>query len=210
MPTEADPAPLPDSYHRAHRGYAAVAGLLLAWEFVGIKIQPPEATTFPATLNSPEAAPLVLSALVVYFGIKFTVEWRQSDAVRRARPVSLFDFALAHALGVVSVGLYAIQRLFTARLAEVIEPPVASGAVLALVGGLALSEIRRYVKEGQTDCLRMFLFVVAAAVPTIVAMVGQQTSAGMLAAGLALFAGFGAGQVLWLFRRRRSRHPRFG
>jgi hypothetical protein len=197
-----EPPALPDSYHHAHRAYAATAGLLLAWEFVGINLQPAGSTTFPATLKNPEAAPIVLAVLVAYFGVKTSVEWKQSDPVRRAQAASQVDFWGAHAIGIGALALYSIQRLFAGRVANLVKPPVAAGVLLAMLGGLALSEIRRYVKEGQTDWLRMLLFLVAAVVPSIIAVVGQQSASGLVATLLSVVGGFVLGQALWFYRKR--------
>ena len=197
------PPAFPNSYHHAHRAYAAVAGLLLAWEFVGISLQTAKTSTFPATLKNPEAAPVVLSILVVYFGVKCTVEWQQSDSTRRAHLASRVDFWMAHAIGIGSILLYSIQHLFTFQLAEVVRPQDAAGVLLAMLSGFAVSEIWRYVKEGQTDWLRLLLFVAAALVPLVAAVAGQQSGAVLAAPASGFAIGLAVGRALWFYRARK-------
>jgi uncharacterized membrane protein YfcA len=203
--TASTPPPFSDPYHHARRAYAAVAGLLLAWEFIGIALQGAGASSFPATLKNPEAAPVVLFALVLYFATRFTVEWHQSDPSRRALPASRFDFWMAHAIGGTSVVLYSAQHLFAFQLAQVVKPPAAASFLLAVVSGFAASEIWRYFKEGQTDWLRLLLFVAAALVPLTIAIVGQWSGATLAASAIGLVVGLAIGRVLWLYRARKRR-----
>ncbi len=96
------------------------AGLLLAWELVGIRLTEEPLTNFKLMLKSPEAAPFVLIALVTYFSFRITVEWLQCDLGRRALKVAKIDFAMAHTLAVVSIGLYGLQRTADFQVAEAI------------------------------------------------------------------------------------------
>ncbi len=195
-PEAPSPPGFPDSYHRAHRAYAGVAGLLLAWEVVGVKL---DSSRFGVALESPGSAPMVLSVLVFYFGIRFTVEWFQSDARRRAMFVSLVDVLMAHLIGLGSLAVFLIQQRFAPfRIADAVTPQTPSSGLLGVVSGFALSEIVRYLKEGQTDRLRLGLFALAFVVPLPIALVGQAS-----AAVFGLASGLAVGLFLWRVLRKK-------
>ena len=79
-----------DAYHKARRQFALFSAILLAWEYVGIELGN-EATLPvvdpPVTILNSEVIPLVILALVLYFGARLTIEWFQSDPLRRGSPV---------------------------------------------------------------------------------------------------------------------------
>lgn len=112
------PDSMTDAYHKARRGYGLFSGLLIAWELIGIKVNASPFSDFNVTLKSPEAAPYILITLVSYYAFRLTIEWYQCDSSRRALKVSRIDFFIAHSLGFVAVGLYAIQRGFGLQLVD--------------------------------------------------------------------------------------------
>ena len=112
------PDAMTDAYHKARRGYGLFSGLLIAWELIGIQVNASPFSDFNVTLKSPEAAPYILITLVGYYAFRLTVEWYQCDSSRRVLKVSRIDFFIAHSLGLVAVGLYAVQRGFGLRLAD--------------------------------------------------------------------------------------------
>ena len=112
------PDAMTDAYHKARRSYGLFSGLLIAWELIGIQVNASPFSDFNVTLKSPEAAPYILIALVGYYAFRLTVEWYQCDSSRRALKVSRIDFFIAHFLGFVAVGLYAIQRGLGLQLAD--------------------------------------------------------------------------------------------
>lgn len=113
-------APLPESYHKARRSYGLFAGLLIAWELIGIELQQAPFSDFKVAFKSPEAAPFVLVALVLYFMFRITVEWHQADAVRRTMKVSKIDFRVAHFLAVTALGIFLFQRLLNLQIADLV------------------------------------------------------------------------------------------
>jgi hypothetical protein len=112
------PDHLTEEYHKARKQYALFAGLLMAWELIGVRL---DTKLFPSAnveLLTPEAAPLVLIVMVLYSGYRTSIEWYQCDERRRELRVSKIDFRVAHIIGIASLALFAIQRLLKVQLAE--------------------------------------------------------------------------------------------
>ena len=112
------PPELSDAYHRGRRSYGFFSGLLIAWELIGVEINEAPFKDFDVLLKSPQAAPYVLIALVLYFAFRTTIEWKQSDQARRGLRASRVDFGVAHLLGVVAIALYGLQRLLEVQIAD--------------------------------------------------------------------------------------------
>ena len=105
-------------FHKARKHYALFSGLLIAWELIGIELPEAPFATVKVSLKSPHAAPVVLLALVVYFGFRLTLEWRQCAPARREVAAPRVDFLAAHALAAAAVVLYTIQQLLDVQVAE--------------------------------------------------------------------------------------------
>lgn len=123
------PRPLTDGYRQARKAYGIAAGLLLAWELIGIELASDPVGPVPVKLESPEAAPLVLLALVLYFGVRLTIEWYQCHAARRQTVPAKLDFSLAHLIGASALLAFVIQRVIETQLYDLLEPRLAPGAV---------------------------------------------------------------------------------
>lgn len=117
MPETNLPPPRSESYQKARKSYGLVAGLLLAWELVGVELQ---SSNLPFSLQSPDAAPLVLLALVVYFGFRFAIEWRHHHPARREDRWSRIDNYLAHIIGFGAVAVFFIQLAIDEQLFDVV------------------------------------------------------------------------------------------
>ena len=77
------PPVMSDAYHRARRQLALFSAILIFWEFVGLSVGapatgngpvPPSEMELPVTgtkltIQSPQAIPLVIAAIVCYFGL---------------------------------------------------------------------------------------------------------------------------------------------
>lgn len=121
MDSEIGPVPqsLTEAYQKARKQYALFSGLLVAWELVGIELTKAPLANFNITLKSPQAAPYVLIALVLYFAFRITIEWLQCDRSRRTLRVSLIDFTVSHVLAVAALALYVAQRLLDLQLVDI-------------------------------------------------------------------------------------------
>lgn len=159
------PDAMTDAYHKARRSYGLFSGLLIAWELIGIQVNASPFSDFNVTLKSPEAAPYILIALVGYYAFRLTIEWYQCDSSRRALKVSRVDFFIAHSLGIVAVGLYAIQRGLGLQLADQLRESPPYWIVFGLTSSiLVLVTWRNYkiAQIGNKFFILMFaLFMVA-------------------------------------------------
>jgi hypothetical protein len=114
-----NPPPLSMQYHKARTQLALFSGLLAAWELIGIDLSPE--TSFEnvkIVFKSPQAAPLVLIALIAYFWFRFAVEWLQCDEARRLRIPAQFDFYAAQVLATSALVLFAVQRWLSLQVAD--------------------------------------------------------------------------------------------
>ena len=155
------PDAMTDAYHKARRGYGLFSGLLIAWELIGIQVNASPFSDFNVTLKSPEAAPYILIALVGYYAFRLTVEWYQCDSSRRALKVSRIDFFIAHFLGFVAVGLYAIQRGLGLQLADQLGDSPPYWIVFGLASSiLVLVTWRNYKIAPKGNRFFIFMFAV--------------------------------------------------
>jgi hypothetical protein len=125
------PPEFAEAYMKAHRTYGAVAGLLLAWEVIGIDLSREPLTDLKITFKSPEAAPWVLAALLIYFSFRLTVEWYQTDPTRRRLRASIVDYFAAHAIAAASLIVLLVQRAIQRQLFSFIPFEGTQVAVLA-------------------------------------------------------------------------------
>lgn len=116
------PPPLSDHYHQARKQYSLVSGILLAYVLVGIKF-PDNGKIIPSAevaLKTPDALPLIFIALLAYFAYRITIEWNQCHEQRCAFLASKIDFYVAHALGILAVASYLIDRALQVGLGELV------------------------------------------------------------------------------------------
>lgn len=121
--------PLNEAYRKARKQYTLFAGLLMAWELVGIRLGTPGSDDVNAvsgkvfdldiTILSPEAAPWVLIAILLYLFFRVELEWRfcQDDAT--AAKFKQWDRWSAHGLAGGALGLYLVQRVLEVQLADI-------------------------------------------------------------------------------------------
>ena len=108
---ERHPKEFSSAFERARRSYGLMSALLIGWELVGAEFGAQPLSSVNVTLKTPQAAPYVLVALVVYSGIRFTIEWFQADPARRRLRASRIDVGLAHAIGIAALALLVGQAV---------------------------------------------------------------------------------------------------
>jgi lipid-A-disaccharide synthase-like uncharacterized protein len=92
--------------------------LLLAGTIVGVDIEKSPFENIKVTILNPEALPVILFLLVLYFAFRVTVEWFQCNSYRRSFLASLVDFWAAHILGIAATLIYSIQQAARFRIAD--------------------------------------------------------------------------------------------
>ncbi len=126
-----DPPPLTDEYHRARRNLNFASALLFGWELVGLQlgklVKTPEIVWgepmveidlfgVPIIVKSPDAAPGVLIALVLFFAFRLRMEWGQCSTARRRQSEAQWDIAASYTLAVIAVALYLTQLAIDAQV----------------------------------------------------------------------------------------------
>jgi hypothetical protein len=116
----ASPPGLSEHYHQSRKQYTLIAGALLAYVLIGIDL-PVDGKLIPTTaiaLKNPDALPIIFITLLLYFGYRLTIEWKQCDARRCALAVSRVDFIVAHVLSCASIAAYLVDRALHVGLGE--------------------------------------------------------------------------------------------
>jgi len=154
-----EPPPFSEEYHRAHKNYGFWSALLLAWELIGIRIPVGENSSATDTMLeleffkvriqilSPQAAPIVLLALIGYFGYRYTVEWKQSNQRRSHLRISMIDFGVAHGIATLGVLVYTYQRIKGIQIVEFV--PYIALYVLCSIASFSFGRISTYLILGK-------------------------------------------------------------
>jgi len=120
-----DPKALSPEYHKARKQLMLWAGILFIWELVGIDLEEAKGAggsgaAIIAAIRSPQAVPWALLILVGYFLFRFTVEWYQSNVLRRQMRVAKIDFYSSWFISLLALALYigqSVRRVQFANLA---------------------------------------------------------------------------------------------
>lgn len=141
------PPALSNAYQKAHKTYVLSAALLASWQLIGIELNTKE--KWGVELKSPHAVPLVLLAMIVYFGYRLTVEWMQCDEERRSHRAANLDFVVAHTIAGFALLLSLFQYLLRIRIADIISrasPRLAIFAISSFFVPFALYLLRDILK----------------------------------------------------------------
>jgi hypothetical protein len=101
---------LTEAYQKTRRSYGFFAALLVAWELIGFDVESVPLSNVNIQIKSPEAIPIVLMVLIIYFGIRSLQEWLQCDGRRRVHVWALSDYALASGIAALAFILWVTQR----------------------------------------------------------------------------------------------------
>jgi hypothetical protein len=118
-----DPPALSSEYHKARRQLMLWAGILFAWELVGVDLEKAalgggNVGAFVSSIKSPQAVPWIILLLVIYFGFRIWIEWLQCSRSRRSLLVAQVDFGLCLTIALLACLLYAWQRISEVQLAD--------------------------------------------------------------------------------------------
>jgi hypothetical protein len=136
------PTQLTVPYRKARRQLTLFSGILLAWELVGVKVDPEIKSHIDFTLLNPEAIPYVLITIVVYLIYRLNVEWLMCGKTLRNSKVPKTDFVVALIIAGTSLGIFLIQKSMDTRIADLIGAVIAnvllsSAAVFAVLVAIA-------------------------------------------------------------------------
>jgi hypothetical protein len=131
-----DPQALSTEYHKARKQLMLWAAILFIWELVGIDLDKAKdaegyAGALIKSIKSPQAVPWVLTALVIYFLFKCSIEWGQCHVERRRLLLARIDFLSALIVSAAAIALYMVQAVSRVQFADVLQ---SKGSA---IGGLA-------------------------------------------------------------------------
>src|SRR5436190_3140305 len=124
---------LTDAYHNARKSYTFAAGVMLAWELVGIEL--PE-SFYGMKILSPGAVPYILMVTTSYFFFRTAIEWHQTDIERRTVLAARLDYILANTIAATAFVVFAVQRTLQGQLFRVLIDQVGGNPVPGLRGVL--------------------------------------------------------------------------
>ncbi len=99
------------AYYSARKAYALFSGLSLLYSLVGLRIGTKPFSSIDIELLAPSAIPVILILLVIYYGFRYIIEWRQTNYDRREFTISKLDFALSHTLALLTIAVFIYQQL---------------------------------------------------------------------------------------------------
>lgn len=118
------PDTLTDSFHRARRNLVLMSAILLSWEFLGINA----GTSLKAplvdasvTLANPSNIPVLIFLMVIFFFIRFVIEWFQCHPSRRLQRASIYDLTLSSSIAFCAITLFLYQTINNKNLFEGVE-----------------------------------------------------------------------------------------
>ena len=128
-----------ENYRKAHRSYMLAAGILGAWEIIGVSVEPTGTVAgvleVLVKLETPEAIVWVFVLVLAYLAIHFEFSWRQqSDAVRAFKPSAREHWA-THGLAGLALAVWAAARFLPAvpRFGEVVTDAEHVGLVWVII-----------------------------------------------------------------------------
>jgi hypothetical protein len=88
-----------ESYKASQRNYAIFSGVLLLWEIIGVDIDSDLITIINIRIANKDAMQYVLISILVYFGLRFTIERIYIKPLKLSSGIEALDFAASHCLG---------------------------------------------------------------------------------------------------------------
>lgn len=101
-------------YYKSRNSLLLFSGLLLAWEFMDIKVGEVVEIVAIGTkveIGNIKALPIVFLILIGYFAFRLVIEWKQSDTLRRVLAQSRVDFYVSLVIPILAIIIYTIQAI---------------------------------------------------------------------------------------------------
>lgn len=215
-----EPQALSSEYHKARKQLMLWAGILFAWELVGIDLAKASAANgnvaaIITAIRSPQAVPWVLVILVAYFLFKVTVEWHQCALGRRSLRASRVDFVSAWIVSLAAYVLYFGQALSRVQFADFIQIQARSGdepsgtakaffsLLCALIAGIIMvTGTRGFLTNRSKPGGRYILRAIGNCIVVIICMVIAYLRGSISLLIIGLFIGLGCVYLLGLLNRR--------
>jgi len=157
---------LSPEYHKARKQLMLWTAILLAWELIGVDLAKIEAAggnigALITGIRSPQAIPWVLLLLVAYFLFKTTIEWMQSNQLRREMKVARTDFFSAILFAAISYLLYFGQRIARVQFADLLSGKATYflAAIAAMPMGIGIVRLGFRIRDARIAQGKLALFV---------------------------------------------------
>jgi hypothetical protein len=123
---------LTSAYHDARHLLAFLSGLLLTWDYLGLRFEgaPEGVLGLKAFIKYPDAIPNAILILACYAALRVGIEWWQCDETRRDTTASIVDCGFSYFLFVAAVTGYILRR-FQADFSRLTIIGVAIGVLIA-------------------------------------------------------------------------------
>lgn len=173
-PNEQEAPHLSEQYYKTRKSLVLFSGLLFAYELIGIDIRSQPLENLAVEVRSPQATPWALLILVLYFMLRYVIEWYQSSYLRRNMRVAKIDFTSTLIISGLALATFGIQRILDIQIADKIfsNPQFLWGAFSVFFGSISLIyplirgplfgfkyQMSRFVKSGVAF---IFLYSLAA------------------------------------------------
>lgn len=117
MKEETDSNPhFTEPYYRARKSISLYSGLLLAYELIGFEIGEQPFSSFNIKILSPLGIPIVLIALILFYGFRYILEWQLCTEESRSNKYSKWDYRVTIGIASISVSVFLIQRILESQI----------------------------------------------------------------------------------------------
>lgn len=111
---------LSEQYYKSRKQLMLYSGLFFIYEFIGVKVPTKPFPNSEVELLSPQAVPIVLFLLVIYFLYRLLLGWNLSNEQVRKSKVSKFDFYPSFLVAFISILLFVYQSISKIQIADLI------------------------------------------------------------------------------------------
>lgn len=129
---------LSEQYYKSRKQLMLYSGLFFIYEFIGVKIPTKPFPNNEIELLTPQAVPVVLLVLILYFMYRTILGWYQSDRNTRKFKVSKFDFTPSLIIATLPILLFSYQAITKTQFASILVDS-SYKALFSLILGICFS-----------------------------------------------------------------------
>lgn len=112
---------LSEHYYKSRKQLMIFSGLFFIYEFIGVKVPVKPFPNSDVELLSPQATPIALIILVIYFIYRTILGWHQSTTDSRRFKVSRLDYYPSLIISILPILLFTFQLIYKMQLVDLIE-----------------------------------------------------------------------------------------
>lgn len=92
-----------DAYRTSRRNLIIASALLIAWDLFGLRWGPYIKNYIEIGADNERIAPLLTIILIFFFAFRTSIDWINTSSDFRSRRINMFDFFIAHIIGIVAL-----------------------------------------------------------------------------------------------------------